>query len=276
MIPIVKLYVSILFKFVNHKKKPPVIILTPGKVGSSSVYFTLKKTLQDYSVYHIHFSDINFIESSINSRQKNKRPVSLHYLISYNLIKKLSKFNGEVKIITLTREPVSRAISSFFQNIFDNPELEDKNLRIDELKSVPLIKKNVIDSLNWLEWWFDTQIHEIFGINVFDKNLNNEPFHIFTNKNFKLLFMKMENLNNNFEKASKIFFKFENGLTLSNSNVGEKKYYSSDYLKIKKQIKFNKNELQKISSSKYFRLLYVENENDIKQKFSTQINSLDF
>ena len=32
---------------------PPVIILTPGKVGSLSVYYTLKNKL-DYPVFHIY------------------------------------------------------------------------------------------------------------------------------------------------------------------------------------------------------------------------------
>ena len=43
------------FKYFLDSSKDVFVILTPGKVGSSSVYKTLKKNLTNAYVFHIHF-----------------------------------------------------------------------------------------------------------------------------------------------------------------------------------------------------------------------------
>ena len=49
---LVELVYTLKFKAMRFKA-PPIIILTPGKVGSSSVYYTLKKESKN-PVFHIH------------------------------------------------------------------------------------------------------------------------------------------------------------------------------------------------------------------------------
>ena len=106
---VVYIFYSINFKFYNFKKKPPVIILTPGKVGSSSVYRTLKKKFNKNYIFHIHNLSEQGIKKSIHSHlNSDRKSLPLHLLISKLLYKKLIKFEGELNIITLIREPISR------------------------------------------------------------------------------------------------------------------------------------------------------------------------
>lgn len=266
--PLVRFYIFLSFKFKNFNKKPPIIILTAGKVGSSSVYYTLKKYFVNNYVFHIHTLDNNRIEKAISVRIKDKRAVSKHLLVSQFLIKKLSNFEGEVKIITLSREPISRGISSFFQNIDAYSHLQKSNLEIDKLRSVPIIKKDVLASIKWLGDWFDNEIYGRFNINLLKEDLSSLPYKVFINENIKLLFIKMELLNKEFESSSKEFFSLEKGISLLNHNVGERKYYSDAYKETKQKIKFNKEELDRITNSRYFKSFYNNKVSYVKEKFS--------
>ena len=150
-------------------KKPPIIILTPGKVGSSTVYKTLKKS-QKNSIYHIHRlskkgirnSEIEHLESDRNSRP-------LHLIIGKQLRKKLDEYKDEIKVITIVREPISRAISAFFQNTeFYKSEVEKNSLQIDEEKALELLLNRLDSSItSQLHEWFDYFLKWKIWTNIF-------------------------------------------------------------------------------------------------------------
>lgn len=107
---------SFKFNLINFNKTPPVIIISFGKVGSSSVYNTLKKTIP-YPVFHVHqISKEGITNSYIEHLNSDRKSIPLHLIISKILRKKLNKYNGPIYLITIVREPISRTISAFFQN----------------------------------------------------------------------------------------------------------------------------------------------------------------
>jgi len=83
-----------------------------GKTGGS----TLLKTLQDddHSAYHIH-SGLDF-ENKVNEQFGKIPSFTLNELIDYTIINNNNK-NRTTYIIDSYREPIERAISSFFQNL---------------------------------------------------------------------------------------------------------------------------------------------------------------
>ena len=117
--------------FVN-KKQPLVIILTIGKVGSSSVYYSLKEQFTR-RIFHIHYISEEGIKTSLSEHKTSSRKsVPLHLITSKILSELLKKINHKTYIITVFREPVQRKLSSFFQNLdqFKN-EVDLKGLNFD-------------------------------------------------------------------------------------------------------------------------------------------------
>jgi hypothetical protein len=268
---LVRLVFYIIFKTYNFKKKPPIIILTPGKVGSSSVYYTLKNNMKDNHVFHIHqLSDLG-INNSINTHlNSDRKSLPLHLIISNLLNKKLKDYNGEVSFVTLIREPTSRAISDIFQNIdLYAREFENSNLKINELKLLDKVSQNITESLKYMDNWINLELKTNLDINVYDEVFStNIGFKIFNNNNrIKLLLIRMEDLNSSFENATIKYFNKTKGIKLEDYNIGEEKYYSGQYKSLKSKIKFGNAIIDKILSSKYVIHFYGDYTNKITNKY---------
>ena len=76
--------VNFYFRKINN---PLIIILTPGKVGSSSVYKSLKREYK--SVFHLHNFTVKSVERSISyNLNSNRKYAPLHLIVSKYLLKK--------------------------------------------------------------------------------------------------------------------------------------------------------------------------------------------
>jgi len=271
----VYLVYSFRFKLLNLKEKPPVIILTPGKVGSSSVYYTLKKNLTENSIFHIHYlSEDGIKKSKINHLKSDRKSLPLHLMVSELLYKKLKSYNGKIKIITIIREPISRSLSSFFQNInFYKKTIENDNLTVNETIALKIIQKDIINSVKSIDQWLLSELLNNFDVDIYSQEFPKENrYVIFKNTNIELLLLKMEDMNDVFNKSTKDFFRKTNGIILEKHNVGEAKYYSDQYIKIKRNIKLDDTILTNIISSNYFNHFYKEDTIAIIKKFSKNKN----
>lgn len=271
---VVKLAYSIKFNFfINLKKKPPIIILTPGKTGSSSVYFTLKRKLKDYSVFHIHYFTYNSIlKSKKDHLSSNRKSLPLHLITSELLLKKINNYKGRVKIITILRDPISRSVSSFFQNIdFYKNKIEDKNLKIDEKKSLKIINEKIIYSSIEIEDWISNEIYKNFSIDIYRNKFPNKKFIIINKNEIDFLLLRMEDLNNTFAKSTKLFFDLSEELFLEDYNIGFEKYYSKQYKSIKSKVEINKKDLDIIIASKFIQHFYFNEINNIVNKYKINV-----
>lgn len=114
--------------FQNRNNKHPILIWQMGKVGSSSVYYSLQQIFNEKPVYHIHLLSKEMIEKGeLYKRSLINGNNSYLYNNEFRKKFKSSMRRGvKWKIISLVREPVGRNISAFFQNIdiflseFDN------------------------------------------------------------------------------------------------------------------------------------------------------------
>jgi len=248
----------------------PVIVLTPGKVGSSSVYYTIRKAT-NHPTFHIHLLSKRGIARSTRlhiASDRKSRP--LHLIVSKLLEKKLKDYRKKIFVITIVREPVSREISSFFQNTeMYKSTLENRKLEIDTNKAKALLQEKLESNMiKGLEQWFEQEIKENFGIDIFSKPFNEkEKYIIFKQEKVSLLLIRMEDLNTIFSKAIKKFLNLERKLELQNSNVGDNKYYAESYNQIKSDLKFAPEKIEEIISSQYFQHFYKQREDDIKNKW---------
>ena len=272
---IFKGYVKVLLCSVLSKKKP-VLILTMGKVASTSVYESLKVKVKKCGVYHIHFLSKKMIGESNIYFQRKKIPTPYHIAISsaLNMVNAKEKY----KIITLVREPISRIISDFFQNYEKyEPELFSEK-RID-------FKKNILERImnlmyeynsndNYETRWFNEEIVNNLGLRIYAEDYNYlEGYTIYKgmNKKNKLIVIRLENLNEIFSKAMYEFLNINNVNMIINNEGGVKKY-GDVYDYVKNNLIISKDVCEKIYSSKYMRYFYTNEEiNGFINKWSASI-----
>jgi hypothetical protein len=273
---IVKLIYFIKFSFYNFKNKSPIIILTPGKVGSSSVYKTLKKHTNK-KVFHIHnISTEGINRSSLEHLNSDRKSLPLHLIVSNFLnLKFKSKKIKKQYVICIVREPISREISKFFQNTeFYKKTLEDNNLNIDYDMSIDILKnifqkKKICEDI---QQWFNDEIKNQFDIDVFDEPFDNlKKYKIFKKNNTSLLLFRMEDMNFIFSNATKDFFDGTIEIELIHANEGHNKHYAKVYKSVNENLVINENDLNRIVSSKYFKHFYNDKESSIYNKWNTNL-----
>jgi hypothetical protein len=265
---LVELIYQIKFKTLRFKK-PPIVILTPGKVGSSSVYYTLKKESK-HQVFHIHnFSEVGIEKSIRDHIHSNRKSKPLHLIVSIILRKKLSTYSGKLYIISIIREPISREISSFFQNTDQHKDiLENKKLEIDTNMAQKMLRKKFeADICKELKDWFDLEIKSNFGIDVFAKKFD-DKYVISHNNNNHLLLLKMEELDTVFPSAIRDFLNLDAPLKLQKANVGDNKYYAKTYRSIRKSIKLDSKVISQVVNSTFFQHFYIKDKAKVIDKWS--------
>ncbi len=227
-------------KILNYRKdfeknavlSPPLLIYQMGKVGSSSVYYSAKKTYPGY-VMHLH----NFNDANKNYKIKtfkdwgcqNKRPI---------------------KIISLTREPVGRNVSAFFQNL----EKITDDTGIPENISAESLQKLFLDNnkMNHDEplTWFDDNLLKDFEIDIYKSPFPISGWQIVKNGNTEVLIIKSE-IEDSIKEAIIRTFLVDNTFKLELHNLGNTKGYAMLYNAFLTKIKLPATYLDRLLLSKY-------------------------
>lgn len=257
----------------------PIILFQMGKVGSKTIQKSLKTLDLNMPVYHSHLLTKERIAETEQNRKKFFGTQRQSYLqrpwLNLFLRKQIDKgLDGRKwKIITLTREPIARNISTFFENLEvrchrDPNKYEIKSDYYDikpmiiGLKDVHRLFELFFDRLNHdapLEF-FDNQLKRVFGIDVYATEFQKkEGFKIYEDEKADVLLIRLENLNECAAIAFKEFLDVDN-FKLIKKNIGANKVYAALYEKFKRDIILPNNYIEKIYSSKFMRHFYTEEE----------------
>lgn len=275
--------------FINRLKKrrpfpvqiDPVIIYQEGKVGSSTVLASLNQSLHSAStkakVYHAHhLNHLEQMEADIKSKFPNPQKSLEKLAIDKELRRQIDeKPNQRWNVISLTREPVARTISTVFEMldvIFPGwkAKYEAGELDLHEMQAT-IVKRYVIGPGRGD--WYDTQMKPVFDVDVYAQPFpHHQGYEIYHGKNHsRLLLLRLEDLN---RVGQKVFSDFLNlkDFELVRANVGEQKEYSDLYRDFKK-IPLPSAYLEKMYSSRYARQFYTDGEiNGFYQKWITGQN----
>jgi len=249
----------------DFENNPPVLIYQMGKVGSSTVYKSLKKSRLSNPVFHVHYLTNSGIKMAETFHKSNSAvPIIPHIRLSKILLNKLDKSPDiNMKIITLIRDPIAFEVSNFFQNVkWLKPDLIDDNGQIDKDQASHFLE-NKIKQYNtktgYVDTWFDNEIKVVCDIDVFDHSFdNNKGVCIIRKENVDLLIFRLEDLNRNFKIAITEFLSPKQPIEMIKANVGKNKKYSSDYQYIKDNIKIPESVCRKIYSSRFFMHFYTD------------------
>lgn len=233
-------------------------IFQPGKVGSQTIWNSISNK-------SIQFHTLGVAYRFVDAEKK--------YLDYYLQLMHKKK----IKIISAVREPISRDIAAFFQNsdleywpyhqyncnvfsLYGN-SINSKMIEDKEIKErCPIWRKSlnqafedltnvIINHRQDVFSWFDYEINEIFGIDVYSYPFDQEKgYTIIEKENVQILLLKMEYLSG-LEQVIGDFIG-DPDYKLVNRNEALGKMYRYVYKKFKENVKISPN---------YFEYYYAEN-----------------
>lgn len=215
----------------------PVFVYQMGKVGSASIRDSLAAQYHQ-PVVHGHGFAPDFHNWQI--------PLLYHVFME----------GKGLDIITLTREPISRNVSHFFQKFTEysghhfnefSPDSPDKLLRL------------FLDSYDHdlATYWFEEHIQRNFGIDVYSRDIPNCGYQFYEKGRVRVLLIKLETDNAKKEDAIKKFFNLDS-FTISNSNISKKKPYGTLYQSFVEKVRLPRDYIEARLSSRYFKHFYDE------------------
>lgn len=203
-----------------------IIILQPAKVGSSSVKAGLER--KQIACIHTHV----LVSSMWGCNKFLKERIEG--------VKLLKKMEDRLKIISMIRDPIGRDISLYFQALGEEYVTKD-GVTSDIYKDIykHLEKNSKTGNCGWIFEWFNKEIKECFGIDVYQHDFDKiKGYQIIKKDNVELLLMKTEKL----DDCQKIIGEFVGvgDFELVKENIGNNKPVKYVYEEVKKAIKVPK------------------------------------
>lgn len=248
-----------------------ILVYSIGKVGSATIYNSIKNSnLIDIPIFHVHSllpERIN--EQKIYYKSSNRKSIPFHLIQSSALTEFLKDYSGKIYIITLIREPISRELSSLYQDSFNFT----KSINISKSLMPQVIDSKLNELVNELPEieWFDRELKQVFNIDIFENNFDPKIgyFNLLkSNLNFTLI--RLEDLNANFDQISKLIFNLQKPIKLLTKNTSNKKFYHESYAEIKSEILLPTKKIEKIINTNYIQKFYPDYIAILKEKWEIQ------
>ncbi|MGK7933370.1 MAG: putative capsular polysaccharide synthesis family protein [Microcystaceae cyanobacterium] len=256
-----------LYKF-KHRilaeiRQPELILVHQmGKVGSMSIYESLKTLNLGIPIYHTHnliarnFEDFDTKLKILRYRNQKERLMT-EWCIYHKILQGLH--DKKWKIITFVRDPIAKNISDFFQNLSNpffhsNGTIENKD--VDELIQYFLDKFHHQWVLNWL----NHNINDVFEVDVFSEEFpKDKGYQILKTNNVEILLMRTEDINLRIKDAMREFMNLQE-FNLIEKNIGDKKKYAQKYKKFQESINLPPSYINEMYNSKYTQHFYSQEE----------------
>lgn len=236
----------------------PILVFTMAKVGSLSVYSSIKKR-SNIPIFHVHSLDENEILEGVNTcfehgiYPSSRSPVPL---INREIINK----QQPLKIISLFRNPIDRNLSAFFDAF-------KMYTGVDPIKynnEVSLLKDIYLDKLPhyYPTKWYEKQFFEGVNFNVYNYNFDKEKeYSVYKGEGVELLMMNC-NLDNRIKEDLISNFCNIRNFKLINTNVTSDSKSGALYVNFKKEIKFDKVYLDSLLNTTYFNHFFTNKEKE--------------
>ncbi len=238
-----------------HRKHKGYVYLvySMGKVGSSTVYHTLREHLPFNAVFHVHFLSDHWLENVLphaNRPHEIKRGFAIRNYLEEHPEQRL-------RVVTLVREPVSRDISDIFEVPSD--VVGDKNVAtmpIGEIIKDFEFKKTQENFTDYTLSWFDTELAEFLDVDVYAQPFpKRQGYDVLRFADCDVLLIRLEDLNSCYRQAFAEFAGLNLG-GLSVANVTDGKPLREKIEQFKKYYRVSREELEELYGSKYMTHFY--------------------
>jgi hypothetical protein len=174
-----------------------------------------------------------------------------------------------LNIITSVRDPIAVRISGFFEMVkVFQPELLEGNKFIDPERTLAFLRDKILaydtstDIVDtYFREWFSKELGRVFGIDIYSHPFDHSRgFTVITQRNIRLLIVRLEDIDSCFEDAVSVFLGLERPVPVVRSNIADVKWYSQTYDYLRKNIRIPREVCQKIYSFKYAKHFYSPEE----------------
>ncbi len=232
--------------------KQPILVWTMGKVGSSTISYSLFMaglyTLDIHNLYGPHVTQTSAGAPSQESNSKQPH----HILRSRRVADLLESGTAPVEIITAVREPIGRNISAFFQNV-KKSDVEGKPIQ----DLIALFKKKYTHSIPLT--WFDSEILKGTGVDILAQPFDLEKgWSIHEEGRFRFLTIRLDGPKDAMSEGLNSFF--GEPIHIASQNESRGKYYAKVYSDVKDTIVFDSADLSKAYSSRYAKTFWSPDE----------------
>ena len=238
-------------------EKPPILIFTMAKVGSLSIYFSLKKSTSRTTLFHIHHLNQSEVSKNIKLCFDNgvypgsRSPVPI-------ILSEIINKDRPYQIISLFRDPIERNISAFFEafEFYVGVPPEKYKGTLPQLESIYHEKLPHHYAINW----FDDKLFPSTGINVYDLPFNHKEGVLkFTKGRVSILIM--HSAIDDISKAKHIK-KFIDAKTIDiqNRNITANSKAADLYSQFKNTTRFDLNYLNNLYQSKYAKHFFTDSQ----------------
>jgi len=250
----------------RHSKQDPLLIFTMAKVGSLSVYQSLKKAGLT-SVFHIHTLNEKEIENGIKQCFDNgiypgsRSPVFL-------LNKALRDNKQKVKVVSIFRNPVERNISAFFDAFTLHMGVAPEQYKGD-LETIEKVFHKKLQH-NYAIDWYDTHFKEALCLDVYQYPFDKQKqFTMLSNDNVEVLLLDSRLNDAKKEELIKDFCDTAN-FQLQNVNVTAQAKHANLYADFKEYIRFRESYLNHQLDSKYASHFFTQEDRQaLKNKWAS-------
>ncbi|MEL6606247.1 MAG: putative capsular polysaccharide synthesis family protein [Cyanobacteria bacterium J06614_10] len=219
--------------------------------------------MKELDVFHTHFVSKAWLESNHLPLSKKKKPVALAKYIN----KIIASPGKQVKIVSLVRDPVSKTISQLFQTPEAFGTTHDDLLKMDVNAICHLLTDLKREQFSYPCEWFDSEFFEFTGIDIYQEPFDHASHcQVESFKQFDVLVLRAEDLSDEaliLQNIKKIVHKRVEAERLMVSNTTTQKKTGELYKKVKQSIKFTRDFLDQLYSSKYCRHFYTDEELDM-------------
>lgn len=166
-----------------------VVVLTMGRVGSTSIHASIPERPGRVK-YHVHSVNSKTLAKQVRRRgslEKSARSVR-H---GVEAMAAIEAFAGRVKIVSLVRDVVSRETSSAFASLRATNDPEAVRAILSDPARTREFYWSVF-SRGRPHVWFDNEIRDVFGIDVYDTPFPDEGWGRYSNGRFDLLVLRSE------------------------------------------------------------------------------------
>ena len=240
----------------QHSKETPLLIFTMAKVGSSSVYHSLRRQ-SNIPCFHIHSLSIEEeIQAKALCKEKGVYPGSRTpvFILHKYLLEKQRKY----KVISLFRNPIERNLSAFFE-AFEIHMGVPAHVYKGSLEDIETAFYKKLDH-SYCKNWFDTHLKAGIGVDVYEYAFAKANGYTTINtENVDLLVLK-SSLDDQIKAQLVGDFCSVSNFTLKNMNVTDAKKEAKLYADFKSHIRFSKDYLEDQLESKYMHHFFTEEE----------------
>ena len=239
----------------------PVLIHTYGKVGSTAIQTVINK-LPGFGSFQTHFISEEGVNLARAIHQDHDRD-PIHLKVGEALRRAMEEYPDKVvRVITLVRDPVARAVS----NLFENPVLllgegggDLRKMPVEQV--VEIAAEQLRSSIDYTEGWFDRELSQLFGFEFFSEPFDRESgFQILKKGRVHLLSGKLELLSNNGGRYLGDFLGLSAPLDIPRRRARESTGEASLYDQVRKSLKLPAGVLDEVYSSRVCRQFYTPEE----------------